>query len=162
MNTTHSRYPKGLIALCWMQATTMVGFMFIFSMGTLYMTKRLGFSDKEAVTLFGAFGAIVYGLPLFGGFLGDKFLGFKFAVAFSTLLCGAGLLLVAIPNKFFFLLGLACYAISTCVQVPNMYCLVGNLYDKNDERRHGGFTLAYVAMNIGALIATWSSGYLSN
>ncbi len=161
MNNSHSRYPKGLLALCFMQATSMVGFMFIFSMATLYMTKRLGFSDKDAVTLFGAFGAIVYGLPLFGGFLGDKFLGYKFSVLIATIFCGIGLLLISIPNSFFFCLGLACFAISTCVQVPNMYCLVGNLYDKHDERRHGGFTLAYVAMNIGAFAATLSSGFLS-
>lgn len=161
MSISTSKYPKGLLALCFMQLTSMVGFMYIFSMATLYMTKRLGFSDKEAVTLFGSFGAIVFGLPLFGGFLGDKYLGYKFSVFISTITCGIGLLLISIPNAFFFTCGLACYAISTCVQVPNMYCLVGNLYGKNDERRHGGFTLAYVAMNIGAFAATASSGFLS-
>jgi POT family proton-dependent oligopeptide transporter len=155
------KYPPGLLALCTMQATSMVGFMLIFSMSTLYMTHVLGFSDKNAVTLFAAFGAIVYGLPLFGGFLGDKYLGYKFSVLVSTILCGIGLLLISIPKPFFFIIGLACFSISTCVQVPNTYCLVGNLYDKQDERRHGGFTLAYVAMNIGAFAATFGSGFLS-
>ncbi len=161
MDTTSKQYPKGLIAVCIMQLTSMVGFMVIFSLSTLYMTKQLGYTDKAAVTLFAAYGAIVYGMPLFGGYLGDRFLGFKFSVLFSTITCGIALLFLSIPSSFFFILGLALYAISTCVQVPNLYCLVGNLYGSQDERRHGGFTLAYVAMNVGAFAATLSAGFIS-
>ena len=161
MATTNNKYPKGLLALCFMQLTSMVGFMVIFSLSTLYMTKQLGYSDKAAVTLFASYGAIIYGMPLFGGFLGDRFLGFKFSVLFSTIFCGVGLILLSIHQPFFFILGLAVFAISTCLQVPNMYCLVGNLYGPEDERRHAGFTIAYVAMNVGAFVATLSAGFLS-
>lgn len=160
--TLHQKYPKGLFSIFWMQVTTMVGFAYIFAMATLYCTKELGFTDQHAYTLFAAYGAIVYGVPLFGGFLGDRFLGHKFSVLFGVIISGIGLLLMAIHNLYAFYIGLACFAISTCLQVPNIYCLVGQLYDKHDERRHSGFTLAYVGMNIGSLAASASSGYLIN
>ena len=44
---------------------------------TLFFVRHLGFSDTVSYYTFGAFSALVYGLIVVGGYLGDKVLGTK-------------------------------------------------------------------------------------
>jgi POT family proton-dependent oligopeptide transporter len=43
---------------------------------------------------------------------------------------------------------------------PNVSSIVGELYEKNDPRRDGGFTIFYMGINIGALIPPLILGWL--
>ncbi len=42
----------------------------------------------------------------------------------------------------------------------NISTVVGALYDENDPRRDGGFTIFYVGINLGAFLATWLCAWL--
>src|SRR2546422_3367533 len=66
--------PEGTAALFFIQVFATLGFAVLYSTLVLYATKHLHLTAKEATTLMGVFGAFNYGLHLFGGYLGGRFL----------------------------------------------------------------------------------------
>lgn len=56
----------------------------------IYFAKKLGFSESEAILIFGSFSALLYGGPLIGGWIGDNYLGAK-----RTIFIGAGILFLS-------------------------------------------------------------------
>src|SRR6058998_4225526 len=69
-----SAVPEGTAALFFIQIFSTLGFAVLYSTLVLYATKHLQLSVKAATTLMGVFGAFNYGLHLFGGYLGGRFL----------------------------------------------------------------------------------------
>lgn len=43
---------------------------------------------------------------------------------------------------------------------PNISTIVGDLYEKYDQRRDSGFTLFYMGINLGSFLSTWTCGIL--
>src|SRR5205809_1784453 len=66
--------PEGAAALFFIQIFSTLGFAVLYSPLVLYATKHLQLSVKAATMLMGVFGAFNYGLHLFGGYLGGRFL----------------------------------------------------------------------------------------
>ena len=66
--------PEGAAALFFIQIFATLGFAVLYSTLVLYATRHLHFSAKEASAIMGVFGAFNYGLHLFGGYLGGRFL----------------------------------------------------------------------------------------
>lgn len=152
---------RGLLGICLMQVFSMIGFMYVFSLMTLYCTQAFHLTDHQAYTLFAAYGAIIFGCPLFGGYLGDNFFGHKRATLYAIPIQTIAILLMAISNLHIFYAAVAIFAVGTCLQVPNLYCLVGELFPITHPKRQHAFILAYIAVNIGGVIATSSAGFLS-
>ena len=69
-----SKAPEGTVALFFIQIFSTLGFAVLYSTLVLYATKHLQLGVKKAITLMGVFGAFNYGLHLFGGYLGGRFL----------------------------------------------------------------------------------------
>src|SRR3989449_6129192 len=69
-----SQVPEGTGALFFIQIFATLGFAVLYSSLVLYATKHLHLTAKEATALMGVFGAFNYGLHLFGGYLGGRFL----------------------------------------------------------------------------------------
>src|SRR3982751_4302825 len=69
-----SAAPEGAAALFFIQIFATLGFAVLYSTLVLYATKHLSLDVKTATTLMGVFGAFNYGLHLFGGYLGGRFL----------------------------------------------------------------------------------------
>ena len=69
-----AKAPEGTAVLFFIQIFATLGFAVLYSTLVLYATKHLQLSVKEATTLMGVFGAFNYGLHLFGGYLGGRFL----------------------------------------------------------------------------------------
>src|SRR5258708_16706807 len=69
-----SQAPEGTAALFFIQIFATLGFAVLYSTLVLYATKHLHLGVKQATTLMGVFGAFNYGLHLFGGYLGGRFL----------------------------------------------------------------------------------------
>jgi POT family proton-dependent oligopeptide transporter len=152
--------PRGFIALAWMTGLLMFGFCVIQSVSVLYLTKIFHLPDHDANTLFAAYYALIYCLPIIGGYLGGRFLGNAFAVITGTILGTLGLLALCIHNLIAVNIGLALFVVGTATFVPNYYVLLGRLYHLGDHRRETGFTLSYMAMNIGGFLAIVIGGYM--
>ncbi len=115
-----------------------------------------------AGAIVGMFGASVYLLGLPGGWIADRFLGQRKAVAFGGVGIALGNAVLAIPNiGDLYYIGLILIAAGTGFLKPNISTLVGQLYKEGDVRRDAGYTIYYMGINIGATLAPFVCGYLA-
>lgn len=117
----------------------------------LYMTKFFNFSDEKSFGIYGAYGALVYGSPILGGYLADRYLGFRYSVIFGACLMIAGHALMSISQPEYFFTALALISLGVGFFKPNVSSLVGELYGSGDSRRDNGFIIFYMGINLGAL-----------
>lgn len=152
-------HPKGLIYFILVNALFMIGLVDINALLTLFVTKRLHFSDAHAYSLFAAFSAIFFSSSIIGGSLGSRYSHRNvLIIGMITALVGLGFISVGEPLHLYLGLGLFIYGAGCAV--PNLLCAVGQLYRANSLNRESGYTLVYVGLNIGALLAALSSGYI--
>ena len=120
----------------------------------------LGFSDAEAAAIYGTYASLIYLLPLLGGWVADRLTGPRRAVLFGGIVIAAGHFIMAVPFEPLFWTGLLVIAIGTGLLKPSVSAMVGGLYAPDDTRRDGGFSIFYMGINLGALIAPLIVGYL--
>ncbi|MFR9502862.1 MAG: peptide MFS transporter [Rikenellaceae bacterium] len=128
-----------------------------------------GLSKEEAFTIYGIFTFLVYVTPLIGGVLADKMLGQRATIYIGGLTMAAGQFMLAFAamtgdnmeaRQFWFFIGLGVLILGNGFFKPNISTMVGQLYDDNDPRKDGGFTIFYMGINLGAFIAPLVAGYL--
>lgn len=152
--------PRGLYLLFFTELWERFGFYTLQTIIVLYMIKALNLTDDHAYLLYGAFSSMLYLTPVLGGYLADRYLGFQKAVMFGGGLLILGYLLLAIPLKGLFFLGLGVIIVANGLFKPNVSSLVGALYQTTDPRREGGFTLFYMGINLGSLFPPLIAGWL--
>ena len=161
-------HPKGLYLLFFTEMWERFSYYGMRAILILYLTKKfieggLGMDEKYAMLLYGYFTGFVYFTPLIGGWLADRYLGKRVAVMIGgvTMMLGQftlfglnsttglyiGLLLLIIGNGFF---------------KPNISTLVGGLYKDGDSRRDAAFTIFYMGINLGAMIAPLIIGVVTD
>jgi len=118
----------------------------------LYLSNVFQFVDDKSYSIYGVYATFAFGIPIVGGILADRFLGLKKAIILGALFLIMGNVLLAIPNFKIFSMGLALCVIGVGLYKPNSTILVGKLYSPNDPRRESGFTIFYMAMNIGGML----------
>ncbi len=117
-----------------------------------YGTLSAAAAQRHADLLASGFLALMYATPIAGGYVADKILGEVRALAISLWLLIPALLLMTLPDLFGFEVGLALLALSVGLSIP-LTVLIGRNYADNDPRREGGYTLFYLAINLGSFIA---------
>ncbi|KTD11556.1 transporter [Legionella gratiana] len=138
------------------------GFYTVQGILTLFFIRYLGYSDTVSYYTFGAFSALVYGMVVIGGYLGDRILGTKRTIVLGLIVLAAGYFSLAITDKehVFFALGLIC--VGNGLFKANPSNLLAKCYNENDPRLHGGFTLYYMAINLGSMIALFAGPAISS
>jgi POT family proton-dependent oligopeptide transporter len=96
--------------------------------------------------------ALMYATPIIGGYLADKVLGEGLSLLLSLWLSALSLVLMALPSLFGFEIGMAAFALSSGLNVT-LAVMIGRNYVASDPRREGGYTLFYLAVNVGSFIA---------
>ena len=129
---------------------------------TLYFIRFLGFSEDTAYYTFGAFSALVYGMVAVGGYLGDRVLGTRRTIILGLIVLALGYLALALTDQqhVFFALGLIC--VGNGLFKANPSSLLAKCYDEHDPRLHGGFTLYYMAINLGSIFALFIGPIVSS
>ena len=117
--------------------------------------------EAPASRLYGAYLALVYAAALFGGYVADRIIGYQRSILMGALIMAAGLFMIMLPNEQVFKLGLATVIVGNGLFKPNISTMVGKLYATGDERRDSGFTLFYMGINLGAMLAPWLTGLLA-
>jgi POT family proton-dependent oligopeptide transporter len=144
--------PKALYLLFFTELWERFGFYTVQTILILYVTHALGYSDTNADLLYGAFSALLYLTPAIGGYIADRYIGFKRAIIIGGLLLFLGYLITGLPGEKMFFIGLGVLIVANGLFKPNVSSIVGTLYEPNDPRRDSGFTLFYMGINIGAFI----------
>jgi proton-dependent oligopeptide transporter, POT family len=159
-------HPKGLGPLFFTELWERFSYYGMRSILILYMTSTaaqggLGFDVKTAASIYGWYTMAVYLTALPGGLIADYLTGARLAVFIGGIIIAAGHFSMVFHSMTFFYLGMALIAIGTGLLKPNISVMVGNLYGQNDPRRDSGFSIFYMGINIGALLAPLVVGYLA-
>jgi proton-dependent oligopeptide transporter, POT family len=158
-------HPKGLYLLFTAEMWERMSYYGMRALLVLYMTKLtseggFGWSKSTALTIYGWYTGLVYLTPVFGGFLADRFLGQRRAVLLGGSLMVAGHFLMAVPGHVAFFAALSLLVFGNGFFKPNISTQVGQLYSADDARRDRAFTIFYMGINTGALIAPLICGSL--
>ena len=179
MNTSHSvsespelfGHPRGLFILFLTEMWERFSFYGMKALLIFYLVKYHLFTDDAGYSVVGSYAAMVYAMPVIGGYLADKYLGFRKAVLFGGVLLVLGHIGMAYEgnaatamadgmierdkfalNVFYFSLSLIILGVGFLK--ANISSIVGELYTENDERRDSGFTIFYMGINLGSFLAT--------
>ncbi|MBR2233781.1 MAG: peptide MFS transporter [Prevotella sp.] len=152
--------PKGLFALALANTGERFGYYTMLAVFALFLRANYGLSAGMAGTIYSSFLMFVYFFPLFGGMLADKF-GFGKMVTTGIIIMFVGYLLLSVPlggdttALVVMLAALLLIGFGTGLFKGNLQVMVGNLYDdpKYADKRDAGFSIFYMAINIGALFA---------
>lgn len=164
-------HPKGLFVLFMTELWERFSFYGMKALLVFYLTKYHLFSDESSYLLIGSYAALVYAMPVIGGYVADNYLGFRKAIIFGAILLVCGHLGLAFEGNaatksmtgeiirddfalqvFYFSLSFIIMGVGFLK--ANISSLVGELYEKGDNRRDSGFTIFYMGINLGAFLAT--------
>lgn len=160
-------HPKGLFVLAATNTGERFGYYTMLAIFALYLQAHYGWDAAATSQVFGGFLAAVYFLPVIGGLIADKFLGYGKTIMLGTIIMFFGYALLAFPTgdglmSMFCSLGLI--AIGTGLFKGNLQALVGNLYDnpKYSKNRDLAFSIFYMCINIGAFFAPSMAEAITN
>ncbi len=126
----------------------------------LFLTKSLMHGDHGASLIYGAYCALVYAAPVLGGRMADRYLGYRYAIILGAILMSIGEFLILGGTDQFLLIGMGAIIIGNGYFKANISTIVGKLYKDGDTRRDSGFTIFYIGINVGALLATTVVAYV--
>ena len=178
MNSTYSDatrqavflgHPKGVYVCFFTEMWERFSFYGMKALLLLYLLKHHRFSDDMGYDLIGAYGGLVYAVPVIGGLIADRWLGMRKAVVLGGVLLCLGHLGMAVEGTDaqvvngvvvrdegalqVFYLSLALIIMGVGFLKPNISTIVGKLYAQDDPRRDSGFILFYAGINVGGLFA---------
>lgn len=160
-------HPKGLFVLAATNTGERFGYYTMLAIFTLYLQARYGWDSGVTGQVFGGFLAAVYFLPLLGGLVADKALGYGKTIILGTVIMFLGYALLAFPlgsglTSMFMALGFI--SLGTGFFKGNLQVLVGNLYDnpKYSKNRDLAFSIFYMCINIGAFFAPSMAEAITN
>ncbi len=118
----------------------------------------LGWTSKEALALYGWYTMLVYVMSIPGGMIADKLLGQKRSVLLGAIILCLGHGVLIMTDTWAFYTGLGLVILGVGLLKPNISTMVGGLYKEGDIRRDKGFSIFYIGINLGSLLATMVIG----
>lgn len=160
-------HPTGLFILFFTEMWERFSYYGMRAILVLYLVQSttdanpgLGWTNGEALKLYGWYTMLVYVASIPGGWLADRFLGQKKSVLYGGILLVAGHSILAIEELWAFYSGLGLIIAGVGMLKPNISTMVGGLYAQGDIRRDKGFTIFYIGINVGAFLSSLIVGYV--
>ena len=160
--------PVGLYILFLTEMWERFSFYGMRALLVLYMTAStlgddargvgLGWTNQEALALYGWYTMLVYVMSIPGGMVADKLIGQKKAVLLGAIILCIGHGVLVLTDIWAFYTGLGLVILGVGLLKPNISTMVGGLYKEGDIRRDKGFSIFYIGINLGAFIATMLVG----
>lgn len=174
--TIKEAHPKGLYTLFYTEMWERFSYYGMRALLTIFLTAELvtggfGMDRAESLAVYGLFTGLVYLTPIIGGWFADKMIGQRKSIFIGGITMAIGQFLLAasaVPSLyestdsrlFYFYLGLGVLILGNGFFKPNISTIVGDLYDNDDPRKDGGFTIFYMGINIGAFLSPFIAGTL--
>ena len=148
------RHPKGLTYLFLAELWERYGFYTCAAIMTLYLQRGgFGWTKDSATSLWSNYLMFVYATPLIGGWLADRFLGYRRAVLIGGIFFTVGYAMLSMGSLSTYYVALAMLFIGNGFFKPNISTMVGNLYPANSPLKDSAYNIFYMGINIGALTA---------
>jgi|TARA_B100000131_G_scaffold172095_1_gene166306 POT family proton-dependent oligopeptide transporter len=160
-----NQHPKGLYTLFFTEMWERMSYYGMRGILVLFMTASileggLQFDNVSASAIYGIYSACVYLVALLGGWLADRHIGQQKAILYGGMVIMLGHFLLAFTNLQTFYLGLIFVVLGTGLLKPNISAIVGGLYENDINKKESGFTIFYMAINIGSVLGFFICGYL--
>ncbi|WP_179948692.1 peptide MFS transporter [Flavobacterium sediminis] len=160
-------HPVGLYVLFFTEMWERFSYYGMRAILVLYLVAKttdpnagLGWTQAEALSLYGWYTMLVYVASIPGGYIADKLIGQKKSVLIGGLLLVLGHGILAVEELWAFYSGLGLIIAGVGLLKPNISTMVGGLYRQGDIRRDKGFTIFYIGINVGAFLASLVVGYV--
>ncbi|PIS47315.1 MAG: MFS transporter [Elusimicrobia bacterium CG08_land_8_20_14_0_20_51_18] len=149
----HHNQPKGLFLLFFVEMWERFSYYGMRALLVLYMIDYLKFTTEKSSHIYGWYTGLVYLTPLLGGYIADRYMGQRKAIVVGGTLMALGHFAMAFPSMPFFFGAMILLIMGNGFFKPNISTVVGSLYEQNDPRRDGGFTIFYMGINLGAFFS---------
>lgn len=176
------QHPKGLYLLFVTEMAERFSYYGMRALFVLYLVAAF-FNNDDASEIYGSYTGLVYLTPLLGGYIADRYWGNRRSIIAGGLMMSLGQFLmfasacfvnqsiferggqidIAVDNRLSLWLmfaGLAALIVGNGFFKPNISTMVGDLYEPDDHRKDSAFTIFYMGINLGALIAPLICGPL--
>ncbi len=160
-------HPVGLYILFFTEMWERFSYYGMRALLTLYLVQKttgdnpgLGWLDSQSIMLYGWYTMLVYVMSIPGGIIADRYLGQKKAVLYGAIILCLGHGILAFDAYWAFFTGLSLIILGVGMLKPNISTMVGGLYKPGDIRRDKGFSIFYIGINLGSLLATFIVGYV--
>ena len=165
-DSTVMGHPQGLFILFFTEMWERFSFYGMRALLVLFLMSSLGeggwdWTSGKALSLYGTYTSMVYLTPILGGFLADKYLGYRKAVIIGAVIMTLGHVSMALEFDHIFLyIGIGCLIIGNGFFKPNITSIISNMYKDTPEKKDGAFTIFYMGVNAGAFLGIMLCGYL--
>ncbi len=161
-------HPSGLFVLFFTEMWErfsyygMRAILVLFLISSILEEGGWGWERAEALKLYAVYTGLVYMTPILGGFLADKYLGYRNAIIAGAFLMTLGHASLAFEGftKVFFYLGLGLIIMGNGLFKPNISSIVGQLYKNQGKEKDAGYTIFYMGINSGAFLGILLCGYI--
>lgn len=148
------RHPnRAFLVLFCVEIWERFGYYGMGSLLVLYMVQQRGFSDARAYFIWGAFSALVYSMPMLGGYLGDRVLGLRRTLVLGAVTLGLGYLLLSVPLDATLFPAMGLIALGNGLFKVNPNNLVSRLHEGEHSKLDVLFTVYYVSLQLGAFVS---------
>lgn len=164
-------HPKGLYLLFVTEMWERFSYYGMRALFMLYMTQALLLNKEAASEIYGSYTGLVYLTPLVGGYISDRYWGNRRSIVWGAIVMAIGQLLlflsacnyqqVALAQPLM-IVGLGALILGNGLFKPNISTMVGSLYTETDNRKDSAFTIFYMGVNVGAMIAPLWCGLVGN
>ena len=116
---------------------------------------------EHALSLIGTYASLLYLTPILGGWIADKWTGYRIAVVIGCVIMTLGHAAMALETTASFYLGLALLVIGTGFFKPNITSIISEMYKTRESKKDGAYTIFYMGVNAGAFFGMMLCGYLA-
>jgi len=165
-NSTVLGHPSGLFVLFFTEMWERFSYYGMRALLVLFLISAIGLGGwdwprEQALALYGTYTAMVYLTPIIGGYLADRYLGYRKAVVIGAVIMTLGHAAMAIESSHMFLyIGIGLLIIGNGFFKPNMTSIISHMYEETPEKKDGAYTIFYMGVNAGAFLGIMLCGYL--
>ncbi len=154
-------HPKGITPLFLTEMWERMSYYGMRAILVLYLVVSEKKTDEEAGQIYALYTAFVYLTPVLGGYITERFFGYKQAIYLGAFLMMFGHLSLAIPDSTAFYVGLVLLGLGNGFFKPNISTVFGRLYEEKKELKDSGYTIFYMGINLGGLLGPLFCGLLA-
>lgn len=162
--------PGGLYVLSLANTGERFGYYTMLAIFLFYLQAKFGFDATWTGQIFSTFLALVYFMPLVGGWLADRW-SFSKCVVTGIAVMFVGYALLSAPTAvrsntsvMILFAALLLISVGTGLFKGNLQVMVGDLYNNSryGDRRDAAFSIFYMAINLGSMFAPMAAVGLKN
>ncbi len=159
-------HPSGLFVLFFTEMWERFSYYGMRALLVLFLISAFGLGGwdwprENALALYGTYTALVYITPILGGYIADKYMGYRRAVVVGALIMTLGHASMAIETHSIFLyIGIGLLIVGNGFFKPNMTSIISHMYKDVPEKKDGAYTIFYMGVNAGAFLGILLCGYI--